>query len=346
MKFVILSALASLVLTQSCKQNRVVRKEWRALSTQEQEDYFTGVLKLMKMPSVTPGSDNRFEEFAQIHADKVQEAHFVPAFLPWHRAYLRAFELEMQKVLENPNYSLPYWEWTLDFEEPEKAPVWGPDKFGGNGQGEHMCVVDGKFANFTSKIFTISPFEPRNNTKLNGCLQRDFRPRTMETAGVSIKRWNNSEEIYAVQDNSVDFPAFNSMFTFEHARVHLYIGGDMADLADPALDPIFILHHTFVDKNWAEWETLDVSRYSEYTGLNDNWPNTTVVNASLSEVMYPFDFTVKDVMNISDICYEYTNMRKVADKEVVPESKQKDSSAQRLYGATLSMLLIILVSCL
>jgi hypothetical protein len=44
--------------------------------------------------------------------------------------------------------------------------------------------------------------------------------------------------------------------TFEagaHARPHLFIGGAMNTFASPD-DPIFWLHHTFVDKIWAMWQ--------------------------------------------------------------------------------------------
>lgn len=37
---------------------------------------------------------------------------------------------------------------------------------------------------------------------------------------------------------------------FHHGGVHIYIGGDMAMLDTAANDPVFFLHHAFVDYIW------------------------------------------------------------------------------------------------
>ena len=39
-------------------------------------------------------------------------AHEGPGFLPWHRAYLLYFETELQYMLNDHTFALPYWDWT------------------------------------------------------------------------------------------------------------------------------------------------------------------------------------------------------------------------------------------
>lgn len=39
-----------------------------------------------------------------------------------------------------------------------------------------------------------------------------------------------------------------------HAGTHNAIGGEMAGPASPS-DPLFWLHHAFIDKTWADWQT-------------------------------------------------------------------------------------------
>ncbi len=40
-----------------------------------------------------------------------------------------------------------------------------------------------------------------------------------------------------------------------HNRVHVWIGGSMAPSSSPN-DPVFFLHHCFIDKCWADWQAL------------------------------------------------------------------------------------------
>ena len=43
-------------------------------------------------------------------------AHSGPIFLPWHRMYLIRLEQELQRVLGDPDFGLPYWDWAEDGE--------------------------------------------------------------------------------------------------------------------------------------------------------------------------------------------------------------------------------------
>ena len=41
-------------------------------------------------------------------------AHVGPVFLPWHRFFLIVLEEQLQRVLGNPDFGLPYWAWHVD----------------------------------------------------------------------------------------------------------------------------------------------------------------------------------------------------------------------------------------
>src|SRR4026209_2731055 len=41
-------------------------------------------------------------------------AHRGPVFLPWHRFMLIQLELNLQRVLNDMNFGLPYWDWAAD----------------------------------------------------------------------------------------------------------------------------------------------------------------------------------------------------------------------------------------
>ena len=55
--------------------------------------------------------DGLIEANAQLHDDNfLNGIHWGPAFLPWHRDFLRKLELALQDV--DATISLPYWDWT------------------------------------------------------------------------------------------------------------------------------------------------------------------------------------------------------------------------------------------
>jgi hypothetical protein len=52
-----------------------------------------------------------------------------------------------------------------------------------------------------------------------------------------------------------------------HSTPHNMIGGDMATMVSPN-DPIFWLHHCFIDKIWHDWQTMSADRATAYSGSN------------------------------------------------------------------------------
>ena len=64
-------------------------------------------------------------------------AHRGPIFAPWHRVMLMIFEQNLQRVLNDANFGLPYWDWAEDGDLPPQeqsaAAIWGADCMGGEG---------------------------------------------------------------------------------------------------------------------------------------------------------------------------------------------------------------------
>src|SRR5215212_9373897 len=64
-------------------------------------------------------------------------AHRGPVFLPWHRFMLVLLELQLQRVLNDADVGLPYWDWAADGElAPAEQPAslaWADDCMGGQG---------------------------------------------------------------------------------------------------------------------------------------------------------------------------------------------------------------------
>ncbi|MEP7157168.1 MAG: tyrosinase family protein, partial [Betaproteobacteria bacterium] len=88
-----------------------------------------------------------YDRYIRRHRDLARGSppviHLTPCFLPWHRLFLLDFERDMQRVLGDDTFALPYWDWTDDYGLPSHiGPLWDWDRLGGAGNP----VVSGPFA--------------------------------------------------------------------------------------------------------------------------------------------------------------------------------------------------------
>ena len=120
------------------------RKNQATLSPGEKAAFVNAVIALKAAPSLA-GLASRYDDFVQEHVDSMTGgnawAHRRPAFLPWHREYLRRYELALQE--HDPGVTLPYWDWTVD--NSAASSIWNADFMGGDGtgaerRGRNRCV--------------------------------------------------------------------------------------------------------------------------------------------------------------------------------------------------------------
>ena len=188
-------------------------------------------------------------------------AHSGPVFLPWHRFMLRQYELNLQRVLSNPEFGLPYWDWAADGNLPPdqqvNSPLWTADGIGGSG----APVADGPFAwdesnpqSFRILIETDSNGDLRQtNRGLERTLgqEADALPNKTATAAALAAApydgapWNQNSPGFR---NHVEGWRPYGM----HNVVHVWVGGDMLPAASPN-DPVFFLNHCNVDRIWEAW---------------------------------------------------------------------------------------------
>ncbi len=197
-------------------------------------------------------------------------AHRGPAFLPWHRYFLRDFELALQKAAAGKDIMLPYWDWALDadeFPDPKTAPLWTDKYIGGDGTGPFDLVTDGPFTSWIVLIEDIASgaLVPRSGPP--GLLRRLGRdpdglpvlPNTAEVNKVFVQTiydaipWREFDPPSArnVLEGWADGPGGLGVTT--HNLVHTWVGGDMLPMTSPN-DPVFYLNHCNVDRIWARWQ--------------------------------------------------------------------------------------------
>ena len=81
-----------------------------------------------------------------------------------------------------------------------------------------------------------------------------------------------------------------------HGGTHNAVGGDMAGSASPT-DPLFWLHHGFMDKIWADWQ-------AGANGKNPPAPST-ILKPTAMDAGVPFGVTVSSLLNITALGYSY-----------------------------------------
>lgn len=209
--------------------------------------------------------------------------HRGPAFLPWHREFLRRFELDLQRVSGNPNLGLPYWDWASDAADPDASEIWSLVGPGGT-RANQFRVTQGRFS-----FDPNNPADPGNwiivdsTGRPDGGLRRSVGlspnpaiPRITLPIQSQIEfaktfsdydspPWNDASGLLAnipvgfrnlLEGWVVENPNSPGTLMFGnglHNRVHVWVGGSMGPGTSPN-DPIFFLHHAFVDKIWADWE--------------------------------------------------------------------------------------------
>lgn len=191
-------------------------------------------------------------------------AHRGPVFMPWHRVMLLLMEANLQRVLSDATFGLPYWNWAADGDlSPASQPtatLWTSAYIGGSGSP----VSDGPFAFSSSPTsfhvrVEMDPFSgdlQSVNRGLNRSLATGVPtlPTTSQlTSAMALTPYDspNWDVHSAGFRNKIEGWA-NPNGPEHHNRVHVWIGGDMSPTTSPN-DPAFYLNHCNVDRIWAGW---------------------------------------------------------------------------------------------
>ncbi|WP_405008945.1 tyrosinase family protein [Kitasatospora sp. NBC_01539] len=272
----------------------LVRRNQAMLSRKEKAQYVQAVLKLKE----TGVYDNYITE----HAAITYYGHGGPSFLPWHREFLRRFELDLQSV--NPGVTLPYWDWTVD--RTEKASIWDDVFMGGNGRPSDGMVTTGRFSGTEGnwKCLRIG-VEPDYLTREFG-VQSDHLP-TGDDVDECLQVLPYDEPPWDARSRA-SFRNFleGGIGPNIHNRVHLWVGGQMIPLSSPN-DPVFFLHHANTDRLWAQWQTDQRAPYEPQEGAEQGQ------NAGDPMIPWGGDTTIDSVLNHRDLDYMYDSEDPLAE---------------------------------
>lgn len=249
------------------------RRDLTTLSVDEKKEFVEVLIELKKSgvyDRYVEEHDNAMANTTTVsgeipHPSVRNSAHRGPAFFPWHREFLRRFELDLQRI--NPHVSLPYWDWTVDaeLEDPSMAEIWSDDFMGGGGDpNDDDRVQSGPFAygngNWPLRVDLNGPalqrhfgrFTPKLPTSAhvqNGLREIYYDTPPYDRSPVT-RGFRNYIEGWVTSDADA---RFENPGTQLHNKVHVWVGGSMLPGTSPN-DPVFFLHHCFVDRIWADWQ--------------------------------------------------------------------------------------------
>ncbi|MFD7706514.1 tyrosinase family protein [Streptomyces sp. NPDC059785] len=287
------------------------RKDVASLTRAERRRFVAAVLEVKRR--------GEYDAFVRTHIDyyvsdgdgRLRAAHMAPTFFPWHRRFLLDFERALRRV--DSAVSVPYWDWTRS--RSAASVPWTADLLGGNGRRSDHRVTSGPFAHAHGK-WTI-----KEGVTDADYLTRDFGrphdPTTLPTAAdvsraladpvYDAEPWNSTSAEGFRNRLEGWAPGRGNAAWRNHNRVHRWVGGHMLGGAS-VNDPVFWLHHSFVDLLWSRWQRRHGGRSggARYLPARPPGPGSSQYGRIVArhEAMPPWDVTPDELEDVGRI-YRY-----------------------------------------
>ena len=216
-------------------------------------------------------------------------AHQGPVFPVWNRHYMLTLEREIQRILANESFSIPYWSWeTFEMDMFTFEYLGTPSTTFTEAEN-----VSSSYFNKSNWPMVCDLFYTEQNVSCGKGWQlcnpnRDRLGQRPLQRGVSFKtaylpnereikialaapsyESSNSEGLYGIESPRASFrnrlEGFSQICSVidcvgdyvqrlhVHNVVHLWLGGQMLIVPTAANDPIFFLHHCNIDRLFESW---------------------------------------------------------------------------------------------
>ena len=221
-----------------------------------------------------------------------------PDFLPWHRLYMVQLEELMEPWLNDTNIGLPYWDWSEDWAQ-----------------------VPGIWEGIKSPIKHSSLFSEYWNT--TGCKGTDqaVAQRAIMMDTDLINSGLKQDVARALRESS--FSKFSEAIDGPHGNIHTGLRCTMSPQMTSAFDPVFWLHHSYVDKLFSQWQKrnrrpkLSTSKYLDPFG-----------DADVNKFDLTFKTTAQTLEYKENLCYCYDDdcyPRNQGNSFAAPAASAQDS---------------------
>merc|ERR1719300_1638234 len=167
-----------------------------------------------------------------------------PYFVSWHRLFMVQFEEIFRSYAEKTygfvidDVAIPYWDWTQVTNSSSGLPALVEDY----PEWKHSLIKG----------------EEKNTTREAG--NRFADPSFIEVLRTHVQ----------LAYCGKNYTEFNTRIQNPHDYVHNYLGGSMPKTIEASYDPVFYLHHSFVDQQYAYWQELQTIRNLSQFASNPN----------------------------------------------------------------------------
>ena len=292
-----------------------IRKNAANLTSSEM-DTFVAALKELKR-------SGRYDLYVLQHAQSVMSnIHRCAAFLPWHRQLLWELERELQEIANDPNLAIPYWHWgdNATYDNPEDYPMWSDRFLGPGGRSFNGHIVrSGPFREGEWTIIDMqgNPAGPLVRELGESPIANSLPSKEQIEAMLRVMPFDTSPydmDTRAGFRNLLEgwYGGSEPMF---HNRGHVWVGGSMIPMTSPN-DPVFFLHHCFVDKLWWDWQERHSPMGMEpYLPLHGERAGQNLDD--LMEAGMTGRFKPSDVLDVIQLGYSYDAPEPTIDTTIV-----------------------------
>jgi len=299
---------------------------------------------LSKMKALPPDDPRSFTQQANVHCAYCNDAyhqvgfpkidykvHDSWLFFPFHRWYLYFYERILGSLINDPDFSIPYWNWD--------------NPYGG-------MVIPSIFTDTNSPLY-----DPRRNIyhQPPTLVNLDYNKNDQVCLNPKQQISNNLATMYKSVVSSGTPSLFlgtsyrgggepgcpGSLERVPHTPVHVWAGDtrqphleDLGVFYSAARDPLFYAHHANVDRMWNIWRTLPGKKRVNFK--DNDWLTSSFYfydeNKNLVRV------TVKDSLDTTKLGYVYQGVETPwLDQRPKPRIPIPIAKAKKSFGEATSV---------
>ncbi|KAF8413911.1 hypothetical protein HHK36_001907 [Tetracentron sinense] len=276
--------------------------------------YLAKYSKALSLMKALPDDDPRsFKNIANVHCaycngaydqvgfpDLELSVHFCWLFFPFHRYYLYFYEKILGKLIGDPTFAIPFWNW----DSPPGMTI--PAIYTDSNYSLYDQYREAKHQPPTLVDLDYSGTETTVTGEKQILSNLSVMYRQMVSGSTTAQLFFGDS--YRAGDTAD--PGAGTLESTPHNSIHRWVGDstqtyneDMGNFYSAGRDPLFYGHHANVDRMWTIWKGLGGKR-KDFT--DSDWLNSAFLfydeNKQLVRVK------VKDCLNQKDLRYTYEDV--------------------------------------